>query len=40
MDWFSWRDLGVSLVSDTQHQMSLPDRGCLQAQSVFELVVF
>ena len=23
VDWFSWRDLGVSLVNNTQHRMSL-----------------
>lgn len=40
MDKFSWRDLGVSLVNNTQHRMSLPDRGCLQAWSLLELVAF
>lgn len=33
-------DLGVSLVRNTQHRMSLPEGGCLQAPSILELVAF
>lgn len=37
---FPGETLGVSLVSNTQHRMSLPDRGGLQGQSALEPVAF